>query len=240
MKNQIRIALLSVVTVFCIGMTQPAFASWSWSSALLWSQSLTDCTSPGEARNDHSFKFDNTSAAVNCTNAFATASAQTGWGGGTGNGKVNPGTVGGFGPNMVMGEADASITAPSFTVSTTGISFNGNGTASEFGPATTELAAFLYRGDPNQGFGALQDPVNLQGLINLGIIAPNDVLFDLHDGQIPASFSSINFNQTIDVNDEQYVVLMAYAETTPEPGSLLLLGSGVAGLSVMGRRFLKL
>jgi hypothetical protein len=240
MRTQARIALLSVVTVFCIGMTQPAFASWSWSSALLWSQSLTDCTSPGEAQSDHNFKFDNTSAAVNCTNAFATASAQTGWGGGTGRGKVNPGTTGGFGANMVMGEADANITASAFTVSTTGISFNGGGTASEFGPATQELAAFLYRGDPNQGFGGLVDPMSLADLINNGIVAPGDVLFDLHDGDIPSTFSSLNFNHSIDLNDEQYVVLLAYAETTPEPGTLVMLGSGLIGLSAMRRRFFKL
>ena len=97
MKSQLRLALLSGIAVLCIGMTQPAFASWSWSSALIWSESLTDCTSPGEAQNDHNFRFDNTSAAVNCTNALATASAQSGWGGGTGKGKVNQGAVGGFG-----------------------------------------------------------------------------------------------------------------------------------------------
>jgi len=240
MKGHVRIALLTVVTVFCIGMTQPAFASWSWSSALIWSQSITDCTSPGEAQNDHNFKFDNTSAAVNCTNAVATASAQTGWGGGTGRGKVNPGTVGGFGPNLVMGPADANITASAFTISTNGIHFNNNGTASESGPATDELAAFLYRGDPNQGFGGLIDPVDVQGLIDQGIIQRSDVLFDLRDGDIPSTLSFITFDHAIDPNDEQYVVLFAYAETTPEPGSLLLLGTGVAGLGVMGRRFLKL
>ena len=240
MRNQLRVALLSVVTVLCVGMTQPAFASWSWSSALLWSQSLTDCTSPGEARNDHNFKFDNTSASVSCTNAFATASAQTGWGGGTGNGKVNPGTIGGFGPNFVKGPADASITASAFTISQNGIHFNSNGTASESGPATEELAAFLYRGDPNRGFGSLIDPVNLQGLIDLGIISRDDVLFDLRDGDIPSTLSFITFNHAIDPNDEQYVVLMAYGETTPEPGSLVLLGSGLISLTAMGRRFIKL
>ena len=132
MKSQFRLTLLSVVAVLCIGMTQPAFASWSWNSALLWSQSVTDCTSPGEAQNDHNFKFANTSAAVNCTNAVATASAQTGWGGGTGRGKVTPGKTGGFGP-LVHGDAEAGISTPDFTISMNGIHFNGVGTASETG-----------------------------------------------------------------------------------------------------------
>jgi hypothetical protein len=237
MKSQFRLALLSVVTLLCFGMTQPAFASWSWTSALVWSQSLTDCTSPGEAQSDHNFKFDNTSAAVNCTNAFATASAQTGWGGGTGRGKVTPGTTGGFGP-MVHGDAEAGISAPSFTVSTTGITFNGTAMASETGTVTDELAAFLYRGDPNQGFGSLTDPESIQSLINLGIISEGDVLFDLKDGNIPASFSQINFTRSIDPNDEQYVVLLSYA-ATPEPGTLLLLGSGLLGLSAARWRFFR-
>ena len=237
MKSQLRIALLSLVSLLCFGLTQPAFASWSWNSALLWSRSVTDCTSPGEAQNDHNFKFNNTSAAVNCTNAVATASAQTGWGGGTGRGKVTPGTTGGFGP-MVSGDAEAGITAPAFTVSTTGIQFNGTGSATQIGSVTQELAAFLYRGDPNQGFGSLNDPIDMAGLLSLGVISPDDVLFDLKDSQIPSMFSSINFTKSIDPNDEQYVVLLAYGSTTdvPEPGSLLLLGSGLCSFGCVVRR----
>ena len=43
MKSQLRIALALLVSMFSIGMTQPAFAAWSWSSAGIWSSSVADC-----------------------------------------------------------------------------------------------------------------------------------------------------------------------------------------------------
>ena len=40
-------------------------------------------------------------------------------------------------------------------------------------------------------------------------------------------------------SNSKLLVLFAYAETTPEPSSLLLLGSGLVTLTAMGRRFFK-
>jgi len=238
MKSQLRIALFSLVSVFSIGIAQPAFASWSWSSAGIWSSSVADCTSPGEAINDHSFKFANTSAAANCTNAFANSSARSGWGGGTGRGKVTA-VPGGWGP-MVPGLAQGSISTPGFTISTTGITFTGTGTASESPMVFEELGAFLFTGDPSLGFGSLTNPYDIEQLESMGVISSSDVLFNLHDSQIPSSFSSLHFITSIGPSQEPNVVLLAYGTTAvPEPSTLLLLGSAIAGVGgVLHRRML--
>jgi hypothetical protein len=224
---------IAVSLVLCAsGMAQPAYAAWTWKSALLWSYSAADCTAPPAAvGSGKMFRFGNTAVSVNCGTAGANASASNGFGGGVGNGFANPGS---FGP-FEVDDASAAISAPSFTVGTTSITFNGTATASESG-ANDEIGAFLFTGDPNAIFGPPGSetipPTDIEGLISLGVISASDVLVDLDNAQIPSSFTSLSFNQVISPSQEGSVVLAAFAEgaAVPEPGTLALLGTALLGL----------
>lgn len=237
MKSKIGYGVAVALVLGASGIAQNAYAAWSWKSALVWSYSAADCTAPpaavGSARN---FRFGNTSASVNCGTASASASAQNGFGGGTGVGMANPGS---FGPVQVS-DASASIFAPSFTVGTTGITFDGTGTAFA-SSATDEIGAFLFTGDPNAVFGPPGSekvpPVDIAGLISLGIISAGDVLVDLVDSQIPSSFTSLSFNRAINPSQEGSVVLSAFAAgAVPEPGTLALFGTALLGLAALRKR----
>jgi hypothetical protein len=229
---------LTLAFALCfLAFAQPAYAAWSWKSALAWSYSTADCTSPGQAASAARFAFGNTTATATCANAFGTASALNGWGGGVGAGAVAPGKVGSFGSVMVLGPVSANISAPSFTVSTTGVTFNGVGTATLSAGTNAELGAFLFTGDPNAVFGPETIPsTDIEGLIALGVISASDVLLDLDNSQIPSTFTSLQFTQTISSSQEQFVVVEAFATAaTPEPGTFLLMGSGLIGLGCLLR-----
>jgi hypothetical protein len=233
--DSIRAALIVASAAIGIATTsQSAKAAWSYRSALPWSSSSAQCSAGGMGDSANRFAFGNTNTLpkANCVTTTASANAMNGWGGGSGTDFIMPGTAGSFGPYTEFGPVSDTVTVPSFTPGTTGITFSSAATVTQAGKADVEIGAFLFTGDATTAFGNL-GPTNIEGLISLGIISSADVLFDLSNASIPASFTFLPYNFAISSSQVDSVVFDAYAQSVPEPSTwaLMIVGFAVFGLA---------
>jgi len=232
-----RAALVAATVAVAIGTTaQSARASWAWKSAGTYSYAASECSAGGmgDSATSYSFGLGGASTGVHsdCDTTTAYAAALPAWQGGTGRDFIAPGTTGSFGPYTELGPVSDDVTVPSFTPGTTGITFSGAATVTQSGPADVEIGAFLFTGDPSvlEGMG----PTDIEGLISLGIISQSDVLFDLWNASIPASFTYLPYNFAISSSQVDSVVFDAFAQSVPESSTWALMLIGFAALGLAG------
>jgi hypothetical protein len=248
------------------GSVQTANAgAFLWISAPTWTYSSAAAASPagfayfwafsiGSGTYSWAYAFSNNGAG---SAAYAFAEAATGLGG---VGAVN---VAGIADPYAGVGIDIPLTDPSnpsgfptldpssdpfstpYTPSSSGISLTGSG---EELNGVDELEAFLYTGGTS--LSTLESELGDTGATQSGTTSAGDVTdisslaADFGSSLLPldalvldpSSLSQLNFTENdSDVNTAD-VILVGEGNTSPEPGTLLLLGAGLASLGALRRR----
>lgn len=230
-----RSSLLTGTAVAVLVAASSAQADWSWKSALPWSSSYAEATTPAanSERWDWGFRNTNTgpqnAAGPAPAVAFAQANAFTQWGGGAGAGNAAGG--GSYGQGDGFTGAASTLAMTSIMVAPDASVIRLTGASLRSGGGHLEMGAFVYRGDPAyfDGPGAGR---SIAELVLLGVVAQSDVIFRRADADISTAFTDLVFPVPLDLRDDRALIVVAawgQGATIPGPGGVAMLVAGVAG-----------
>lgn len=257
------IGLLALAGLGLFGGAGSAHATeWMWIAAPTWSYSASTCATPGASFYAWIIADASTFATTACAGpvgeSSSVAAATPGVGGfgaaeaaGFADPSVNLTLPGDYDAHSQPSASSFNFIVDPHTGDVEGLGFSPSGKNSIIGsPASDQIGVFLFSGNqcsaltgssvcPNgtQTSGGTQ-PMNLAGLEAAGVLTSEDVLGQFDDELSPVEY--LPFSSEIPLGDEPDIVLMAFGQavSTPEPGSLPILGFGLGliGFLLIARR----